>query len=266
MRIGIIGLGFVGGAMRMVLSEKLPTFDGKYSLNAYDKYNGIGSIDRVINTDVVFLCLPTPYVDKVGFDKSAIYDTCKILKNNSYEGIVVIKSTVEPETTRDLAIKYGLRMVHNPEFLTARTAVEDFRNQKHIVIGSVNSDDEEVMVHMYKDLFPNAKISTSSPEESESMKLFANSFYAIKVQIFNEFYTLCEETGADYNKVLSMMLDNSWISPNHVSVPGPDGKLSYGGACFPKDTNALLQFMKKKGTPRRVLKAAIKERNKFRKD
>ena len=68
----------------------------------------------------------------------------------------------------------------------------------------------------------------------------------------------------DYKKVVSMMLKNNWIHPNHTEVPGPDGLLSYGGMCFPKDTNALYQLMLKKGTPCEVLGGTISERNKMR--
>ena len=57
---------------------------------------------------------------------------------------------------------------------------------------------------------------------------------------------------------------NNWINKQHTSVPGHDGKLSYGGACFPKDTNALLQFMKTNGMLYKVLDATVDERNKIR--
>ena len=60
------------------------------------------------------------------------------------------------------------------------------------------------------------------------------------------------------------MLKNNWINPMHTNVPGPDGSLSYGGACFPKDTNALLQYMKNMETPHLVLENIVKERNEMR--
>ena len=63
-----------------------------------------------------------------------------------------------------------------------------------------------------------------------------------------------------------MMLKNDWINPMHTVVPGTDGKLSYGGYCFPKDTNALLEFMKKNNSPSEVLEATISERNKMREE
>ena len=62
------------------------------------------------------------------------------------------------------------------------------------------------------------------------------------------------------------MLKNKWINPMHTQVPGVDGKLSYGGYCFPKDTNALLQHMKRLEVPSKVLEATIIERNLMRSD
>jgi len=62
------------------------------------------------------------------------------------------------------------------------------------------------------------------------------------------------------------MLSNSWINPMHTTVPGPDGQLSYGGLCFPKDTNALNELMKSLGTPNQVMDAVIQERNSMRSD
>jgi hypothetical protein len=62
------------------------------------------------------------------------------------------------------------------------------------------------------------------------------------------------------------MLNNNWINPMHTVIPGPDGKISYGGLCFPKDTNALNEYMKKLGTPHNVLEACINERNSMRQD
>ena len=62
------------------------------------------------------------------------------------------------------------------------------------------------------------------------------------------------------------MLKNGWINPMHTTVPGPDGEISYGGLCFPKDTNALNKYMKRENTPNKVLEACIKERNEMRDD
>ena len=96
------------------------------------------------------------------------------------------------------------------------------------------------------------------------MKIFVNSFYASKIQLFNEYYLLCQNNGSDYNKIVKLMLKNKWINPMHTMVPGTDGKLSYGGACFPKDTNALSCYMDKKNVYNKVLKSVVEERNLLR--
>jgi len=266
LQIGIIGLGFVGSAM-----EKSFNLLG-ISPICYDKFKngGIGTFEKVIQTGILFLCLPTPYDSQShSYDKSAIYETCEKLSKIEYKGIVVIKSTIEIGTIEFLEKSWQLNYIHNPEFLTARTAFEDFHSQTHIVLGrgSLVSDEQySQIVRFYSQLYPNAKISECKAGESESMKLFCNCFYSVKIQFFNELYLLCGKLGLDYLKVRDLMLSNGWINPMHTTVPGPDGKLSYGGLCFPKDTNALNELMKSLGTPNGVMDSVIQERNSMRSD
>jgi len=251
--IGIIGIGFVGNAM--FKSFKLKQID----VAGYDKYNESDSFEEMFKTDVIFLCLPTLFdEEKHIYNKDAIHEVCKRLEG--YEGIVVIKSTVEPETTNNLSKIYKLNLVHNPEFLTARTAFEDFHNQTHIILGKgPNCDDLTLLHNFYKTNYPDAIISLCDSLESESMKMYCNSFYASKVMLFNEYYMLSQKNGSDFNKIKDLMLKNQWINKMHTGVPGPDGKFGYGGACFPKDTKALNEYMKTLGTPNKVLEAVIKE-------
>ena len=148
-----------------------------------------------------------------------------------------------------------------------RTKDEDFKNQKQIVLGYTSQQGSfEKVVEFYKKLFPLSELSICSSCESESMKIFCNSFYAVKVQFFNELFLLCKKLKIDFESVKKMMLKNGWINPMHTMVPGPDGQLSYGGACFPKDTNALNRFMINSETPNLVLEATIKEKERFRDD
>lgn len=261
MNIGIAGLGFVGSAMMKSFSEK------GVSLSLYDKYKNIGDITNLTDCDIIFLCLPTKYIDGAGYDKSAIYEVCDQLEDLGYKNTVVLKSTVEPGTTSNISTKYSFDMMHNPEFLSAATAYEDFHNQSHIVIGV---DDIAVnpfkLINFYEKYYPDAEVSLCLSDESEAMKLFCNNFYAMKIMIFNEFYDLCKNKNIDYNMVVSLMLKNNWINPMHTKVPGTDGKLAYGGYCFPKDTNALKEFTDRAGSLNRVLKAVIFERDMLRDD
>ena len=265
--IGVIGRGFVGDSMYRSFENK-----GVRNLVSFDKYKngGIGTFEGVLSADVLFLCLPTVFNHQLNqYDKGPILETCQKLVENNYRGTVVIKSTVEPGTTENLAKQFPLQFVHNPEFLTARTCYEDFHNQKHIVLGqsSACTDDGLQMLHdFYHAYYPDADISHSTAVESESMKSFVNCFYSVKVQFFNELYLVCQATGGDYNKIRDLMVKNGWINAMHTDVPGPDGLLSYGGLCFPKDTNALLQHMKTLGTPHKVLEATVDERNEMRDD
>ena len=262
--IGIVGIGFVGGAMVKSLNLK-----GVSSI-LYDKYKdgGIGTQEDMLNTDVLFLCLPTLYSkEKCEYDKSAIIEICSYLDTHNYDGLVVLKSTIEPETTNILSCKFNLRIAHNPEFLTARTAFEDFHNQEHIVLGkgiNCTEDDMNKLEYFYSEHYPEAKISHGTSLETESMKIFCNSFYASKVMLFNEYYLLCQKNGANFENVKEMMFNNKWINPMHTNVPGPDGLLGYGGACFSKDTIALCEYMKKNGTENKVLISVIEECNKVR--
>ena len=70
----------------------------------------------------------------------------------------------------------------------------------------------------------------------------------------------------DFNTIKDLMLGNGWINNRHTSVPGPDGKFSYGGACFPKDTKALLSFMRRADLPYLALKGVVDERDQMRDD
>ena len=224
-KVSIIGLGFVGGSMYKSFSVK--GVKENKNLFGYDKFKdgGIGKFEDSLKCDILFLALPTKYNNKLGqYDKRPIIETCELLTENNYDGVIVIKSTVEPETTNNLSLDYpDLQFIHNPEFLTARTAYEDFHNQKHIVLGR-------------------------GPTCSENNLLKVKDFYNL------------------YNKVKDMMLKNGWINPMHTTIPGPDGQISYGGLCFPKDTNALNKYMIREGTANKVLEATIEERNEMRND
>lgn len=275
LNIGIIGLGFVGGSILKSFEIKIKEYnlENKFKIYGYDKYKngGVGCFDNCLDCDILFLALPTLYNSELkSYEYDPIYETCELLEQKNYNGIIVLKSTIEPTITDELGKKYkNLHFIHNPEFLTARTAFEDFHNQQHIVLGKgMTCPDEKLdkIKYLFNLFYPSAEISICKAIESESMKIYCNTFYAVKIQYFNELYLLCQKTGSDYNNVVNLMLKNGWINPMHTQIPGPDGQLSYGGLCFPKDTNALLQFMKKNDVPHQVLEATINERNIFRDD
>lgn len=269
--ISVSGLGFVGNAMHKSFLKK-GLVEGK-NLFCYDKYKngGIGTFDSLLQSDIMFLALPTVYDSGTrSYDKSAIHSTLSALTEAQYKGLVVIKSTVEPLTCKELATVYStLQLVHNPEFLTAVNAEQDYHEQKFILIGRTdNVTDTKVnsLVQFYKQHYSSAEIRVANSTETELMKIAENSFCAVKVQFFNELYQLSNAIGGDFESLRLLITKNNKITPNHTQVPGPDGQPSYGGYCFPKDTNALAQFMKRNNTPSGVLDACIAERNTMRLD
>ena len=258
--IGIIGLGIVGNSIENFFKNK-----NEYNLFCYDKYKKINNINIILNTNYLFLCLPTPFDEEINeYNKKEVHNVCEFLSKNNYKGIIFFKSTVEPNTTNNLYLKYKLNIYHNPEFLSQKTANIDFINQNHIVIGYNENKNLDTVNNFYKNLFPNANISLVKSEESELMKLTCNNFYAVKIQFFNKIYDLCNKINCDYNVVKNLVLKNNWINRMHTDVPGSDGKLSYGGACFPKDTNALNNFMKKNNSLNAIIDSSIEERNSIR--
>lgn len=272
-KISIIGLGFVGSAMFKSFIEKNDQLKCKYEFYGYDKFKegGIGKLEDCVNSEIIFTALPTMYdTNKCSYDNAPTIEVLTELQKYNYNGTVVIKSTVEPTFCEKMSDMFpNINTVHNPEFLTARTAYEDFHNQKHIILGKSSKCKDANLLSVekfYSVLYPDAEISKCTSTESESVKIYCNTFYAVKIQFFNELYLLSTKIGSDFKTITNLMIKNGWINPMHTNVPGPDGKLSYGGLCFPKDTMALLEFMKKNDVPSEVLEACISERNKMRSD
>jgi UDPglucose 6-dehydrogenase len=264
MKIGICGCGFVGNAIKSYFENI-----GKETI-VYDKYKKINSFEKLFPANIIFICLPTNLGtlenDKT-YNMKEIDDSLELFNNYLYSGLLIIKSTVLPSYCQEINNKYtNLKIISNPEFLSARTATEDFSNQKHIILGYTKQSFEliNIVYNFYKELFPQATISITTAEESSLVKLGCNSFYAMKIQFFTELYLLCKKMNLNFDNVKDLMIKNDWINPMHTFVPGHDGKISYGGACLPKDIQALSNFMEKQNTTNLVLDAVIKDNKKTR--
>jgi UDPglucose 6-dehydrogenase len=264
MKIGICGYGFVGNAIGTFFTEK------NYNVTIYDKYKEINSFEVILDTDIVFICLPTSYEEKLkSYNMTEINLTIEMLDKYGYSGIIVIKSTVLPNYCHNMNNMYPtLSIVANPEFLSAKTAVEDFRDQKHVVLGYTRYSKGTIrkLEEMYRELLGAVVITVVDANEAALIKLGCNSFYATKIQYFTELYMLCNKLGVSYENVKSGMLENGWINRNHTDVPGSDGKVSFGGMCFPKDIKALSGYMEEIESINGVLKGVIEERDRLRSD
>ncbi len=268
-KIGICGLGFVGNAIFTSLTE-INNIYNTMELYVHDLYKNINDINILLYSEILFLCLPTPY-DNITkeYSKTELEKVLEFLNSNNYMGLVVIKSTVEPTTTNSFCNKYtNLSIMHNPEFLSAKTSIEDFRKQSHIILGigsNCNKNLVDYITNFYATYFTQ-NISLCDATTAETVKVFCNSFYAVKIQYFTELFLTCSKININYDEVKDLMIKNNWINSMHTTVPGHDEQISYGGMCLPKDTNALNAFMERLNTPHAVLNATIEERNKMRCD
>jgi len=260
-RIGIIGCGFVGSSIRAGLNEK-------NKIETYDKFNQdlstVSSLgDLILVSDILFICLPTPMQQDGSCDTSIVVQTIleidKITTDNEYDDkIIVIKSTVPPGTTKMLQEKTSssVNVVFNPEFLTEANHIEDFKNQKRIVLGGDNCKKSlEKIKAMYMKQFPEVPYVMCGSLEAEITKYFCNCYLATKVSFANEMRQLCDSLNADYDRIVEASVYDTRIGKSHLAVPGPDGKKGFGGSCFPKDINAIIDVMKQNNIEPKVLRA-----------
>ena len=246
MRIGIIGQGFVGTAVKEGLKDyyTIDTFDLDESKRDVDYIEDI--IDR---NDIIFVCVPTPMKKDGSCDTSIVEGVVKelnelALTRQCSNRIIAIKSTIPPGTTNRLnkECEY-ISVIFNPEFLTEANFIEDFRNQSRIIIGGERPATTKLR-QVYSLLFPDATIVKTGSKTAEMVKYMTNTFLATKVSFANEMYEICERLGIDYDKVVEYAIYDERLGKSHWAVPGPDGKMGFGGSCFPKDINALIELSK----------------------
>ena len=100
--------------------------------------------------------------------------------------------------------------------------------------------------------------------EAEVAKYTSNCFYATKLSFFNEIYQVCQKLDISYDAVKEMTIASGWVNPMHTDVPGPDGKLGWGGSCFPKDTSAFVSVAQSLGVEMKTLQGAIESNKQVR--
>ena len=134
----------------------------------------------------------------------------------------------------------------SPEFLSERTAKLDMLTQARIILGG-KKELTNVVKELYNIRFMNRNIIETDSVTAELVKYMNNTFFATKVSILNEFKLISDKVGANWVDALNGFVSDSRVGDSHVHVPGPDGKLGYGGTCFPKDVNAFIIFAKENG-------------------
>ncbi len=260
LKLGIVGCGFVGGAVNKGFNKGVEKFIVDPKID-----NSI-SLEELVEASpsITFICLPTPQQDShQDVDISVVRNMLKKLDALKYKGITVIKSTITPYYLTKFKKEFSLRMVYNPEFLRESHADYDFTNPSMQVLGGKWKECEIVekayVRHSSVKIVPTFKTDLIT---ASFLKYTINSWLATKVAFFNELQQLFEESGSNssWEHFIEMLEKDARIGNTHMQVPGPDGKFGFGGTCLPKDTNALLYYAKltsKSSNPLSILKAAV---------
>ena len=267
MNIGVIGKGFVGSAVQFGFS---PNTGCDAEVRVYDKdpSKSINTLEDTVNeSDFIFLSVPTPSNKdgsiNIDIVDSALNDISEIVDENKQvfelslraKSVVLLRSTVTPGTTAKLQKKYkNLNIVFNPEFLTERSAKFDFINQSRFILGG-----DDYCVDKVEELFKwrfgeTTPIIKTNYETAELIKYMGNCYFATKVSFLNEMRQIADRCGVDWDKAIEGFVRDGRIGHSHLAVPGPDGRFGFGGSCFPKDIQAIINFAEGLGVVPDVLK------------
>lgn len=236
MRIGIVGLGAVGTANKQGfehLNHEVIGHDIKHNTKIQD----------VINSEIVFVCVPTPQSADGSCDTSIIESVITELDTHEYKGIIAIRSTVEPGFTQHMIDKFkNLTICFVPEFLRERCATDDFiHNHKLLAVGTHDIWVYRKVVRAHGDLPQYTEHLT--PSEAEVLKYYNNVYAALRVTFANVMYEICDKLNCDYTTIKNAYIKTGKATDMYLDVnPSLRG---YGGMCLPKDTQAIAALLDK---------------------
>lgn len=255
LKIGIVGHGFVGKAMHRTFAYNAETFvvDPKESDITISEL-------PMYDPDVIFVCLPAPTLDNSTVDATLIYDVFKQLFALNYDGLVVVKSTLPPNTTQDLfdsfclktEIPTPLRYIYSPEFLREQEWQHDALHPGRLIFAGNYRDclalEDIYTKHSHVDT--GTQYVYTDYKTASLVKYSINSYLASKVVFMNQLHQLCEDVYNTshgihpeiWDEFIRIMSADPRIGDSHTKVPGPDGNYGYGGTCFPKDVKAMNGF------------------------
>ncbi len=249
MKIGIIGLGHVGGAMHELFKNAI----------IYDKYKCIGSKEEINTCDAVFVCVPTPMKENGDCDTTAVDEVLAWCESK----VIILRSTVRVGYTREMANKLHKNIVFQPEYY-GETVAHPFANLSDRSWLSFGGTREaiDLAIDVYKNVInSNVRIYQAPSDEVELAKYMENAFLATKVIFINEMYDVCEKLGLNYNQVREIWTADPRIGTSHTFIY-KDNR-GYGGSCLPKDISALHQLEKENGIDDTLINAVIEKNKKY---
>jgi UDP-glucose 6-dehydrogenase len=232
MSIVVLGKGFVGEATGLVLGED-PAW--------HDPAKGFQIRDFSPYTHAV-ICVPTPGIE-AGLDHQAVSDCVDTLIGGGFGGVLIVRSTCEPWYLDSLVREYS-SVIYWPEFLRERHASEDSLNPRQVIVGGEIGIASDWCKRLRRSGYGiGVEWTVTDVQTAAVIKLGLNSALAAKVMMFNSLHQACLRSGADWETVRSAVGNDHRIGAEQTMVPGPDGRMGFGGKCLPKDTNAFLQLV-----------------------
>ena len=249
--IGVVGHGFVGKAVERSFMADVERFlvDPNYST----------TLDQLIEQEpaLCFVCTPTPVGGTGRIDAAVTTDAVLKLIRQTKAG-VVLKSTVTPDIVDKICRTIGEeahRFIYAPEFLTEKNADHEFCNPNFMVFGGLQSSVSTLIdffhyntyVKLPKNTEDDGGIHICHPVEASFVKYGLNCFLAMKVVFMNQLMDACGDESWTVNPLMvaKILSSEPRVGATHWRAPGPDGKKGFGGACFPKDLSALINYSDK---------------------
>lgn len=255
MKIGIIGLGVVGSAINTgfeKLGHEILCHDLKLD----------STIEDIIPSEIVFLCLPTTQGNDGSCDTTIITSVLKELSDNKYKGIVAIKSTVECGFTQTAINKFNnLTLCFVPEFLRERCAADDFiHNHNLLAVGTHDKFVFEKLVEAHGH-YPKETVRLK-PTEAEILKYYNNVFAAYKIIFANIMAEVCDKLDCDYTTVKDAFVKFGRCKDTYLDVN--ENLKGYGGMCLPKDVKAMTKLLDKLNIDFDTFKSIDKDNSKLK--